>query len=252
MTCAPSRPSWLSASGGRGGVGYSVPERLTKTVDAIFAILAKLIGTTARVGAYVMVATAVLVALVESHVQPFARLAEPPLYLYQGIVTAGVLGFAILVVEIVVASWQRFRQWRAGRIIFNHNLPGMWNYAENRHEFQLRTEFLATNDSDRDVVPTGARVCVRKFVGKREWQTCFQVYLDGELWTPARPAFSVPLPLRAHSVTAIRLNDIHRAMPSRAPLFLFELRDQWGRPHRIRLRLEPRPPRVTAAPASAA
>jgi hypothetical protein len=125
MTCAPSGRSWLSASGGRGGVGYSTPERLTKTVDAIFACLAKLIGTTARVGAYVMVATAVLVALVESHVQPFARLAEPPLYLYQGIVTAGVLGFAILVVEIVVASWQRFRQWRAGRIIFNHGLPGI-------------------------------------------------------------------------------------------------------------------------------
>jgi hypothetical protein len=209
---------------------------------------AKLIGTTARVGAAFMAAATVLIALVETHVQPFASLAGT--LQYQGIIVSGFLGFGTLVVEILIGSWRSFWRWRAGRIIFIHRRPGTWNYVEKQRAYQLRAALLATNDSDQSIDPTDARVCLRQFGRKRRWQQCFQVHIDGELWSPEHPGFQSSPPLRAHSVTVIALNDIHRVTrSSRSPIFLFELRDQWDRPHCIRLRLEPRPPAVTSGPA---
>src|SRR5216683_6338536 len=219
-------------------------------MDAIFGFLGKLIGTTAKIGAGVMVAALMLLALVESQIPPFASLSSTSLY--QAIIVGGLLGFGTLMVQIIIASWRLFRQWRAEKIIFIHRNTGIWNYVESDGVFQLRAVFLATNNNDLDIVPADARVCLQKFMGKRVWRQCFQVHVSGELWIPAHPELSVPPPLGAHSVTALALNDIHLASmpPSRSPVFLFELRDQWDRPHRVRLRLEPAPPiKAASAPA---
>jgi hypothetical protein len=143
-----------------------------------------------------------------------------------------------VIVEILITIGRKINERIKTKVLFIEQPGGFWSYVEKDGVLQLHEVLHVTNQKSEDVIVTRAQLCLPRFGRKRAWQDCFQLEVGDHLSVPGMIGARLP----AQTVSVVVVRHIHRvAQPrSRSLIFLFEFRDQWRRPHRTRLHLQPR------------
>jgi hypothetical protein len=127
-------------------------------MDSLFSFLAKFIGATARVGATVALGALVIYALRQAGIGPFAALDGPT---YQIIMSAGVIGFCGVVVDLLIAfgngvrwAWaklqQRYDAWAVRKL---QKREAIKNLEVVQPDFSATLRFLKANNLKRFPAP---------------------------------------------------------------------------------------------------
>jgi hypothetical protein len=164
-----------------------------------------------EVGAAVMVAAAMLIALVESHVSAVRQAHRDASV--SGDHHWSILGIGTLVAETLIGFMATiFGQRRGSRAIFITTDPECGTTSRSGARITCEPNSLRRTTA----IGTLSRPTHASAFGSWEagWQQCSQVHVNGTLWVSEHPGFSSPPPLRIHSVPVIALNDLHRATRS--------------------------------------
>jgi hypothetical protein len=116
-------------------------------MDSLFSFLAKFIGAPARVGAPFALAALVIYALRRAGIELFVA---SDVLAYQILISAGVIGFCVCVVEGVRWAWaklqQRYDAWAVRKL---HNREAMKNLEVLPPEFSNVLHFLKAKNMKR-------------------------------------------------------------------------------------------------------